>query len=819
MRERGLLKFGDHFTKKYFINPGVDKSKSASDLAQFPLPPSAETFDAFQASSDGLYFRVGCFLLLLEVLEFINERRPFYMVYIENFMTEHIRRDGNDIHYNKSNIVLYQQGIPCLANIVALLKNNDIPHDARLDIAKNLLTDIAVCGPGVYTNIANAFLALQSYLSLSAEFRQFRSNIAKTVLMDAIRSLREKISISVAMEIHYANAVVNQFADELAIEHIDDAFIGFCDPKIIEVLMLKFKRDISDHIKPSKQIDSIVDGLRYEDFVEQVKQSMTDGSTITYNDILSRFMTSLKLYGVDEFDVSTLFNMSDDLSSIASPAYSGRVHLYSAIQAGLERLGYVNPLTPVNISSYYPLQMMVVPEATLRHAFILKDGVSSQFMPYFLEKLIENHDDWVHIFTAIQGVKSLINELDVYVARYFSTDEYRLLDVADKETVLLGYLHLRGGERWHDVSATLPQDLARKHLSRLLHLHFSESVISEICEYYFVHSMRSDSIMVGFFLGEYTREEVEDVNGETFLHDISVIDFPDAALVTELITQGFQVNAANDRGMTPLMYACYESASHSVAALLLHHAEINVQDHAGLTALHYACIANDPVIVHMLLEGGAYADVFDRRGNSPLHYACQYGNETIVLLLLKQNLLLLDMLSHQGLSPLSHAIQGDCYNIVKILLDHEASTEYLQKPHVFLLLNMLARHDYPEITVPLLRRFLVQYLELIKTKLKTVRRVDAEAVGVELARINADWNSRKYLRTIKSHSVQRLLNLLDGVDHADKDPGRIKLEKSEWETSLFSSKRLRLFVDTYQTLEDMGMVKGDDTLASVSLRP
>ena len=104
-----------------------------------------------------------------------------------------------------------------------------------------------------------------------------------------------------------------------------------------------------------------------------------------------------------------------------------------------------------------------------------------------------------------------------------------------------------------------------------------------------------------------------------------------------LITEETNVNAANNRGFTPLMIACGagEHAVHSFVdgedstkearRILMRdkRIDINLSDNDGRTALHHACQRSDLVAVRQLsLAPTINIHVKDARGRTPLHTAC-----------------------------------------------------------------------------------------------------------------------------------------------------------------------------------------------------
>jgi hypothetical protein len=94
-------------------------------------------------------------------------------------------------------------------------------------------------------------------------------------------------------------------------------------------------------------------------------------------------------------------------------------------------------------------------------------------------------------------------------------------------------------------------------------------------------------------------------------------------VITELIAHGALVDARDDQGRTPLMFARWSA----VGALLAAGAFVDARDKRGRSALHHAAAAGCEDEIGVLLDAGAYINGRDLEGNAPLHLAAQgsYG--------------------------------------------------------------------------------------------------------------------------------------------------------------------------------------------------
>ncbi len=148
------------------------------------------------------------------------------------------------------------------------------------------------------------------------------------------------------------------------------------------------------------------------------------------------------------------------------------------------------------------------------------------------------------------------------------------------------------------------------------------------------------------------------------------ITFDDDRTVSGLLERGFDPNARDDKGQTPL-YLSLREGSFKIAAVLLAHPQlrIDLSNSAGetalmisalkgqtawlqkliargatvdspgpkvWTALHYAASGPEVSAVQLLLARGAQVDARSPNGSTPLMMAARYGPEDAVQLMLKQ---------------------------------------------------------------------------------------------------------------------------------------------------------------------------------------
>src|SRR4051812_5816990 len=105
-------------------------------------------------------------------------------------------------------------------------------------------------------------------------------------------------------------------------------------------------------------------------------------------------------------------------------------------------------------------------------------------------------------------------------------------------------------------------------------------------------------------------------------------------IIDLLVSLGADVNAQNQRKVTPLHMAARYGLPLVAAALLRHGADVNARDVNHETPLYRAANLGYPSVARVLLHHGADPHLPDRRGQTPLHRAALKGNRDLTDLLL-----------------------------------------------------------------------------------------------------------------------------------------------------------------------------------------
>lgn len=103
-----------------------------------------------------------------------------------------------------------------------------------------------------------------------------------------------------------------------------------------------------------------------------------------------------------------------------------------------------------------------------------------------------------------------------------------------------------------------------------------------------------------------------------------------------LVAKGMDVNQANARGETPLVFAASSGEEMMVKRLLQAGADPNVKfNRAGYTLLMDAAFEGLTPVAHDLIRAKANINSQDKGGQSALHYAAKEGHRELIELLIK----------------------------------------------------------------------------------------------------------------------------------------------------------------------------------------
>ena len=154
----------------------------------------------------------------------------------------------------------------------------------------------------------------------------------------------------------------------------------------------------------------------------------------------------------------------------------------------------------------------------------------------------------------------------------------------------------------------------------------------------------------------------------------------DEESVRRLISEGVDVNEADDDGWTALMGASSEGHEGVVSILLENGAVVDQADDNGWTALMCAARRNQVEVVKLLLNNGANVDKATNTGSTALWLASQLGCAAAVAVLLEHNADI-NKVTNAGWSPLMWASRCAQEPVVRLLLARDDIDTTLRDKH------------------------------------------------------------------------------------------------------------------------------------------
>lgn len=139
-----------------------------------------------------------------------------------------------------------------------------------------------------------------------------------------------------------------------------------------------------------------------------------------------------------------------------------------------------------------------------------------------------------------------------------------------------------------------------------------------------------------------------------------------------LLGYGADVNAQNNNGYSALHIASHFGHNKIAALLLNHKAEPNLADIHGYTPLMIATLANNAIAIDMLMRNLANINHQDLKGNTALHLAVSKRNIQIAQLLL-QNKIEPNIKNHDSYTALMNASYYGYGRIIALMLQYGAS--------------------------------------------------------------------------------------------------------------------------------------------------
>lgn len=254
-------------------------------------------------------------------------------------------------------------------------------------------------------------------------------------------------------------------------------------------------------------------------------------------------------------------------------------------------------------------------------------------------------------------------------------------------------------------------------------------------------------------------------------------------LIYYMISKDIDINAQNNKGMTPFMLSCAYGQKYIANQLILQtslidHSKrdnsgfdnflwavelreqviltkllqqglnIDVQDNLGRTPLHRSCLNNYPELIKFLLERGANKTIAENEGFYPVHLAASKGNVEALIALAKYDSSLLEQISFNtsGFTPLLCAAQYGQSNAARYLLSQNVDANK-------------ARIDTG--ATPLHMAIGQKFLDTVRTVLP--------ASDIEKEDNNGDTAIMHSLRVQDTDIINLILDQRPNLDHANHD--------------------------------------------------
>ncbi|OUM65740.1 hypothetical protein PIROE2DRAFT_41389 [Piromyces sp. E2] len=153
-------------------------------------------------------------------------------------------------------------------------------------------------------------------------------------------------------------------------------------------------------------------------------------------------------------------------------------------------------------------------------------------------------------------------------------------------------------------------------------------------------------------------------NGDTpliiacYYNSIDVIDI--------LIKNGADINKGNIDGNTPLMIANNEVTQALMECANKNH--LNAKNNQGKSPLIYACEHGNEIIVEFLVDSNTDVDIEDQQGNTPLNISIKESNERLVHFLIKHDVNIFKE-DKEGYIPLNYILKYNNQSIINCFID------------------------------------------------------------------------------------------------------------------------------------------------------
>lgn len=253
MQERRHLKVDERLTEQFWT---VRKEDDPFADISITRPASHDKLREFIEGSDWAAYKNAVSKSIDELVIWANAN-GISSQHLSDLKEKYLEYSGTDNGVNKVNFPMYQAGLPGLAIVAKLLKDERIPLDYRKFQLFLMAENIGVCGPGAVYNIGAAIISLSAFLNINVNLMAVRRKMIEELV--GLYILEHWPDVPRGNRIHYVAATINRYGEAFGVNAypIDDIYIGLCAPAKLDELF--------DHV--AKEIPKL---LRVENFLEKV---------------------------------------------------------------------------------------------------------------------------------------------------------------------------------------------------------------------------------------------------------------------------------------------------------------------------------------------------------------------------------------------------------------------------------------------------------------------------------------------------------------------------------------------------------------------
>jgi hypothetical protein len=468
----------------------IKKEFELTPIITFPLPHSSEDLPSLLDSKSRASSRYkNNFSRIVNTLEAWGKKHHLITSACERFKKIYLDSDPNDKEQNKFDYYIYREGITLLSGITTLLNNEKIPLNLRIDITNNLLKGMMVCSAGAVTNITNAYLALLSLTNSSIYWMMRRRSLAEQIVLGLIADENLKLNIEEGMEIHYANGVLNRYADDIGIQMIPDEYVNDCKPDKLDILLDEFVPRIIDQMSVDTLIDTAFQSLSFDSLQDDINSR----EPARYADAMRRLDQTLATFGNETpgklfYSEKKIISLTGEFDDEISLAWNAREIIIASIYSRFTQHNFVNLkenekvfLLKDNAKIYH------LTGHSLQLAYVITKKKKAPFISFCIEKLMlpQYHDkDALKAFLMSDDYpKSDAIEVVLSIGRYLKAHDMVITDfINDLIKDLLGRQQPISPENFKRILNVFPKDIQIPAIETLYKEKINDTVSQKIKE-------------------------------------------------------------------------------------------------------------------------------------------------------------------------------------------------------------------------------------------------------------------------------------------------------------------------------------------------